>query len=92
MVINPTNDKVHRVTFSRDLANFIVGNYYPEYEVRVMRVHRGKRLNPEEPSSGLYGVVSTSKDLLLRVPIRQELAQLYTECDSRHLEEVFLIP
>jgi len=62
----------------------------PGYEVWTANFIRGKRLEPGEKSRGVYGVVSTRKDLVLRVPLRQEIAELYTQDDSRHIEEIFL--
>lgn len=51
----------------------------------------GKILLPGEKSRGLYGIRSNLKDVTLRVSMTQEHAELLTECDSRYLQEVFLI-
>ena len=61
-----------------------------KYEKRVANFIRGRRLKAGEKSRGIYGVVATDKDLVLRVPLRQELAELYTQDESRHVEEIFL--
>lgn len=53
---------------------------------------RGRKLKPGEVSRALYAVIGTAKDRVLRVPIRKELAELYACCDSRHIEEIFLLP
>ena len=90
-IIDPKTNKLFRVTFSLSLANHIVSAHFPEYKIREATAIRGKALRPGEPSSGLYGVISTDKDLLLRCPMTAESAELYTECDSRHIEEVFLM-
>jgi len=58
--------------------------------VREAHFIRGRRLEPGEESNGIYGVVATGKDLVLRVPLRKELAEIYTCDDSRHIEEIFL--
>ena len=55
-----------------------------------IRFHRGKILNDDEDSDGIYGIVSTNKDLVLRIALRKELAQLYTNDPSRHMEEIFI--
>jgi hypothetical protein len=79
------------VTFSRSLAEHIISNHFPEYEIREATAIRGKALRPGELSDGLYGVVSTKKDLLLRCPMTSESAKMYTECETRHVEEIFLM-
>lgn len=68
----------------------IIEKYVPHCEKRVANFIRGRRLKQGEKSRGIYGVVATDKDLVLRVPLRQELAELYTIDDSRHVEEIFL--
>lgn len=40
--------------------------------------------------SGLYGIMSTKKDLLLRVQIDPQTADLLTQDDSRHLQSIWL--
>ena len=89
-VVNPETNRLHRATFSKSLAEHIVREHYPTYEVRAAWYKRGNKLKRGEKSRGIYGVVGTKQDLLLRVPLRLELAELYTQCDSRHIEEVFL--
>ena len=88
-VVNPSTNRVHRATFSKNLADLIVEST-TGYEVREAHFIRGKRLEPGEKSKGIYGVVATDKDLVLRVPLRRELAEIYTSDDSRHIEEIFL--
>lgn len=56
------------------------------------KVMRGKPLVAGEVSRGLYGIIGLKKDLLLRVAIDPRVAEFYTECDSRGLQEVFLTP
>jgi len=89
-IVNPTTNKLHRVTFSKSLADLIIETLGDEYEMRTAKFVRTRRLAPNEKSDGLYGVVATKKDLVLRVPMTKELASIYAEDDSRHIEEVFL--
>ena len=89
-IINPQTNKLHRVTFSLSLAKHIIAKHFPHYEIRDAKAIRNKVLNKGEISSGIYGVVSTKSNLLLRAPLRKELADMYSECDSRHIEEIFL--
>jgi len=88
-VVNPDTNRIHRATFSKSIADLIV-EQTTGYEVREARFIRGRRLEPGEDSDGIYGVVATDKDLVLRVPLRKELAEIYTSDDSRHIEEIFL--
>lgn len=59
-------------------------------EVQRLSYRLGRILKPGEVSRGLYGVMSSSKHITLRVTITQECAELLTECDSRYIQEVFL--
>lgn len=65
-------------------------NYFPDMEVKSFRAIRGKPLEPGEKSRGLYGIIGVKKDLLLRVAIDPRIAEIYTECDSRSIQEIFL--
>jgi len=81
---------LHRATFSRSLAEHIIEKHVPDYELRIANFVRGERLSPGESSRALYGIVSTDKDLVLRVPMTKELAEVYSDEKSRHIEEIFL--
>jgi len=69
-----------------------VNNYTNNYTISRRSIVRGNLLKPGELSIGLYGIVATDKDLVLRVQLRAELAELYTEDKSRHIQEIFLGP
>jgi hypothetical protein len=85
-------EKVYRVTFSRSLAELILDKYLPTGYILVeMNFVRGNKLEPGQESRGLYGVVSTKKDLVLRVPMIKEVAALYCDGETRHIEEIFLV-
>jgi hypothetical protein len=72
------------------LAKHIITHHHPEYEIRQVAFIRGKLLAPGESSPALYGIVSTKKDIVLRVPMTKESAELYAGDDSRHIEEIYL--
>lgn len=55
-----------------------------------MRFIRGNKLDGDQRSRGAYAIVGTSKDVVLRVALRKELADLYTDGLHRHQEEIFL--
>ena len=78
------------MTFSKGLAEFIVERYHPEMTVVVFRFIRGRKLEAADESRGAYAIVSTQKDIVLRVALRKELANVYTDGVSRHQEEIFL--
>jgi hypothetical protein len=81
---------LHRATFAKSLAIHIIDNHYTDYELWEMNYIRGNKLQPGEKSRALYGVIGTKKDSVLRVPIQMETAKIYTEDDSRHIEEIFI--
>lgn len=52
---------------------------------------RGIPLDKGETSRGAYAVVGTAKDVVLRIALRKEVAEMYRDESHRHLEEVFLV-
>lgn len=69
----------------------VVTEYMPDLQVKSFRYQLGKEILPGEQSSGLYAIVSRSKGVVLRVALTKESAEIYTECDSRYIRELFLI-
>lgn len=68
-------------------------DYYPEYEIKKFRTKIGKTLKHGEKSeTGLYAIVNTKKNLVLRVAMSAELAEYLTNDDSRHICECHLLP
>ncbi|MNT17798.1 hypothetical protein D3C72_1529740 [compost metagenome] len=55
-----------------------------------MQFIRGDKLTGAQKSRAAYAIVGTSKDIVLRVALRKELADLYTDGLHRHQEEIFL--
>lgn len=84
------DNKVYRCSFSKSLLDFIVLNYYPNYRVNKYRYHLGKILKPGEASSGLYAIMSTKNNIVLRIAMTKELAEILTCDDSRYIQEAFL--
>ena len=91
-IVDPETNKIHRATFSKSLSEWIVKTYAPHMEVRRLRYKLGKVLPPGESSSGLYGIISTKKEITLRVSMSKDHAELLTECESRYVRELFLEP
>lgn len=56
-----------------------------------MRYRRGFKLGKGELSRAAYGIVGTSKDVVLRIALRKEVADMYDDGEHRHLEEIFLV-
>lgn len=90
-VVNPKSNTLHRLTFSEDLAQWM-SSYDESYKPRPFRFVRGKKLEPGTKSkTGLYAIVGTRKDLVLRITLFKDGAEMLTEDDSRHIEEVSLV-
>lgn len=69
---------------------WIVSRYHPEMECIKLQFIRGRKLTGDEKSRAAYAIVGTSKDVVLRVALRKELADVYTDGLHRHQEEIFL--
>lgn len=88
-IINPSTNKLHRLTFSETLAQLIVKTC-PEMEIRRWTYIPGKHLEPYEKSkTGLYGIVSTNKNVVLRISCIQEIAEMYRD-ESRDICEMYI--
>lgn len=85
-------NKIHRLTFSKSLAEHIVQKN-KEYSVQRFEFQIGKPLQRSEISrTGFYGIISTSKQIALRISLIRECAEYLTQDESRYLAEVSLRP
>ncbi len=94
-VVNTKTNKLHRLTFSQVLAELIVETVGEDYEVRRFGFDLRDKLSQGEKSrNGLYAIVSSiKKDLVLRIGLIKEAAELMTDGDdSRYLSGVHLSP
>lgn len=91
IIVDPKTEKLYRCTFSQSLAHHIVDNHFPDYEVRRVGYRLGKVLADGEKSRGLYAVMSSKKHIVLRCEGIEQLARMKAECDSRYLQEIFLV-
>lgn len=92
MVLDSAN-KIRRITFSRSLADYLVG-LLPAERLRVERMsfQIGRRLAPGETSeSNLYGLLSRKTGVVLRISPIKELAY-YLLDDSREAAVIWLDP
>jgi hypothetical protein len=84
------NKKLYRLTFSKSLADLICQS---QEGLRVNRVvfHIGKVLQPGEQSdSGLYAIVSKSKNIALRITMFKDLAAIMSEDGSCYIREAWI--
>ena len=88
-IINPATNKLHRLTFSESLAKLIIETC-PEMEMRRWKYIPGRILDPYEKSkTGLYGIMSASKNIALRISCIQETAEIYRD-SSRYVCEMYI--
>lgn len=89
-IINRATNRLHRLTFSKSLADCICSGH-PEYSVARFSYTLGKNIERGETSStGIYGIMSGAKHFALRASLIKETAELYTEDPSRYLQELKL--
>lgn len=84
--------KVHRLTFSKSLAQHIQRSSPEPFEIQRVTFRTGKRLQHGEDSrSGLYAIMSTRKpDLALRITLFKDAAQLMTPDHWREIRECWI--
>lgn len=91
-IINPKTNKLHRLTFSESLCRLILQTLGGDYTAKRVEYVIGKTLNPGEVSkSGLYAIMSKSKEIALRISLDKRTADLYTDNNSRYLAEAWLL-
>ena len=88
-IIDEDKNTLHRITFSRSLAEHIIETTNG-YKLQIAQYVRTRKLRNGERSNALYGIIASAKDLILRIQIRQELAEIYVNDESRHIEEIYL--
>lgn len=90
-IVGKGTNKLHRLTFSLGLAEFIAKTY-EGYEVQQFKFKVGKRLEKDETSkSGLYALMSKDGDYALRIGLIKGIAQLHCDDESRYLAEAWLV-
>lgn len=90
-LVGKNTNRLHRLTFSRGLADFIAASY-TEYEVKQFNFVVGRKLEKGETSkSGLYGLMSKKGDYALRIGLIKEISEMQCDYDSRYLSEVWIV-
>jgi len=84
------NGKVHRLTFSRSLAEHINEQCGGRFDIVRRTFRTGRHLRAGEPSaSGVYAVVDTRKFITLRLPLIQGAAEIMRS-EWRTIQEAWL--
>jgi hypothetical protein len=84
---------VHRITFSKDLAEHALKlSGLPAHVERVTLMEGREIEKGEESSSGLYAIIDRRKGKILRVALGQAIAEiLAADYKSRKVTEAFII-
>ena len=81
--------KLYRLTFSKTLAEYICEGQ-PSLKPKRVTFQIGRTLQSGEQSkTGLYAIMSRSKEIALRITLFKEVATMF-ESDSRYIREAFL--
>lgn len=79
------------MTFSQSLAQ-LISDKNPQYQVKRFGFKIGKKLSLNEKSkSGLYAIVSNRGDIVLRISLIHEIAQMQYDEHSRYLAEAWIV-
>lgn len=88
-IINPKTNKLHRLTFSKSLADLIAAK--TGLKVTRFRYHIGKDLEPGESSpSGLYALLDADSNLALRISLDHEIAKIHCDWQYRKLASAYI--
>ncbi len=92
-VVDESANTLHRLTFSKQLAQHIVDTIPGNYSLRKFHYRLRDKLQSNEKSrNGLYAIVSSIKqDLVLRIGLSKEVSELLTQDDSRYLANIELM-
>lgn len=85
-IINRKQNTLHRLTFSKSLAEMLV-TLDEGYSAERLRIVRGKLLEPGEVSKTNIYLIVSHKGIILRAALTKEVAELYHDPDSRDIYE-----
>ena len=92
-LVNPITKKVHRISFSASLLNYIRTNYseWKHLELKTIKFRLGKDLKPDEESStGCYAIVKSKTNWTLRISLIKNVANYLCDFDSRKIRECLI--
>jgi hypothetical protein len=83
---------IHRITFSKSLAEHAVKSSGLDYRIERIALKEGRELQKgETSSSGAYAVIDRRKGKILRVALNQTIAELLAaDYKSRKVTEAFI--
>lgn len=84
---------IHRITFSKDLAEHALKLSGIPAHIERITLREGRELHQgEASSSGLYAITDRRKGMILRVAMKQEIAEvLAADYKTRKVTEAFVI-
>ncbi len=84
---------VHRITFSKALAEHAVKSSERPYTVKRIKLELGKELEKgNTSSSGAYAIVDRNKGKILRVALNKDIAEiLAADYKSRKVVEAYIM-
>lgn len=83
--------KLYRLTFSKSLADCIAKKLGDGYQVERLTFQLGRPIGPGEKSkSGLYALMSKSRQIALRISLFKEAGELLADDDTRYLREAWI--
>ena len=84
---------IHRITFSRSLAQYVLDKLSrSDYTLERVKFTLGNKLKPGEISpSGLYAIVSSKTDWVLRITLFPELADYFNDNTSRYIATCWIL-
>lgn len=86
------DNKIFRITFSYDLASYILKQLDSSYCIKKIKFRVGRRLVAGQYSdSNLYALVSSKNDWVLRIATIFDVAQFLCDWNSRYLAECWIV-
>lgn len=85
--------RVHRITFSKSLADHAIQSSGQPFEAKRIRLQLGSELDRGDvSSSGAYAIVDRRKGRILRVALNQKVAEiLAADYKFRKVVEAFVV-
>ncbi len=89
-VVSADGRKLHRLTFSKTVAEFCAS--YGKYEVKRFKIRRGRALKPgEDSASKIYMVCTAECGSPLRATLIKGIAELHHDEEHRLIYEGLLV-
>lgn len=92
-IASKNNNKtfIHRITFSKSLAKYIIEKEKQNYFLLEKNFILGKKLTDNESSkNGLYALMDKNKNIVLRISMNKEISKIHLDNNYRYLNEIYL--